>query len=112
MPKWIALTDLTLPGPLERYIQAGETFDAPLDWKPPTNGVQPLDPGAAFAYWQEGPRGMSDAEINRATYTNGQRWTGQVVPPATTRWVRVGKSDANGFILSGAGSNYGPRPPM
>ena len=73
MPRWRALTDLTLPDGV--YIQAGTSFDAPLEWHPPTNAVQPLDPDATESYWQEGPRGMSDAEPYRARFTNCARWS-------------------------------------
>jgi hypothetical protein len=95
MPRWRALTDLTLPS--GDYIQAGTSFDAPLEWHPPTNAVQLRDADAMAAYQAEGPRGCDDAEPWRALFTNGNRWTGIPVPGHTIQWVRVGK----GFVLTG-----------
>ena len=106
MPRWRALTDLTLPDGV--YVQAGTSFDAPLEWHPPTNAVQPLDPDATERYWHEGPRGMSDAEPYRARFTNCARWSDVPVFPPTTYWVPSGK----GFILVGGGENYGVHDPV
>jgi len=118
MAIYLALTDLYLPG--DRFIQAGTTFSdtgpgalVPSSWPPPTNGVSPQDPDATSKYWAVGPRGMLDAEPNKATYTNCQRWSNLFVPAATTRWIPVNPTKPwLGFQLSGAGNNLGPRPPM
>jgi hypothetical protein len=103
MPRFQALTDLTLPG--GSYIQAGTVFDAPPGWPPPTNAVTPLDPDATQLLWNQGPRGMSDAECWRALFTNSGRWTGLPVPGPSVYWVNVGRES---FILTGGGGNLGP----
>jgi hypothetical protein len=105
-----ALTDLYMPD--GRYIQAGSVFDAPAGWPPPTHAVMPLDPDATQAYWAQGPR-FNYVEAWRQTFTNSARWSDVPVPPPTTWWTPVDpKNPSKGYVLSGAGSNYGPRPPM
>src|SRR5262249_31424374 len=107
--KFRALTDLYLGD--GRYIQAGDTFDVPSSFRPPTHACDPLDPDAMFAYWSEGPR-FSEVEIWRATFTNGNRWSDKPVSPPTTWWVPVNvKNKEEGYVLNG-GSNLGPQPPM
>jgi hypothetical protein len=104
MARYRALTDLYMPS--GDYVQAGESFDAPASWPPPTHGVQPLDSDAMTAYWNVGPR-LSDVEPWRAVFTNSARWTGLPVAPATTWWIKVG----SGYVLKGSES-LGVRPPM
>jgi hypothetical protein len=103
MPSWRALTDIWLP--TQVLIQAGTIFDMPVSWAPPTGAVDPQDPDATAIYWSVGPRGMSDAEPWRATFTNSGRWTGVPVKPPVIYWVRSGRES---FILSGGGGNLGP----
>jgi hypothetical protein len=106
-----ALTDLYLND--GSYIQAGQTFTAPANYPPPTNAVQPLDPDATQALWNVGPKGMLDAQPYQAQFTNGARWSDIPVPPATIYWVPVNvKNPGLGFVLTGGGSNLGPKPPM
>jgi hypothetical protein len=102
MPRWRALTDLYL---VTGYVQAGTTFEMPLEWHPPTHAVQPLDPDAIERYWQEGPR-LSDVEPWRACYANSARWTGVPVPAPTTYWI---KSGSDQYVLHGAES-FGSKP--
>lgn len=104
MPKYRALTDLCLWD--GRIVQAGESFEAPESYPPPTHAVQPLDGEAMDRYWQEGPR-LSDVEIWRAVFTNSARWTGLPVPPPTTWWVKV----KEGYVLKGA-EDRGAKPNM
>jgi hypothetical protein len=104
MARYRALTDLYMPD--GQYISAGESFDAPASWPPPTHAVQPLDSAAMTAYWNVGPR-LSDVEPWRVVFTNSARWTGQPVPPPTVWWIKVG----NGYVLKGSES-LGVRPPM
>jgi hypothetical protein len=115
-----ALTDLFLPAPDCRYVQAGQIISdegvgipIPSSWQPPTNGVTPLTPDATERYWEVGPRGMMDAQPYQVQFTNGSRWSDIPVSPATIYWVPVNpKNPALGFVLTGGGGNLGPRPPM
>ena len=101
MPKYRALTDLTLPNGL--YIDAGSEFEIDASWPPAVHACQPLDPDAVEAYYNVGPM-LSSVEPWRQCYSNSARWTGVPVPPPTTYWVLVG----NQYYLHG--SNYGPKP--
>jgi hypothetical protein len=87
MARYQACTDLYLP--TGDYIQAGMSFVAPVGWRPPTNAVNPLDAEAQDLYWNEGPRGYSDAEPYRALFTNGARWSDVFVAPLTAQWVKL-----------------------
>jgi hypothetical protein len=102
MARFLALSDLYMPD--GSYVQAGTSFIAPIGWPPPTNAVTPLDPDATQQLWNQGPRGCSDAEISRATFTNSGRWTGVPIPGSSVQWVKV----SGGFILSG--TNLGVHP--
>jgi hypothetical protein len=104
MPRYRALTDLTLPSGV--YIQAGTEFEVGADYPPPTHACDPLDPEALQLYWNQGPR-LSDVEPWRAVFTNSARWTGLPVPPATVWWIKEG----SGYVLKGSES-LGVRPPM
>ncbi len=107
--QFYALTDLYLAD--GRYISAGETFDVPSDFKPPTNAVSPISPDAIEALWLEGPRGCSDAEPNRAVFTNSARWSDKPVKPPSVRWVPANpQKPSDGFVLQGGGENYGVHP--
>ena len=104
-----ALTDLLLSD--GRYIQAGQTFEAPPNYLPPTNAVEPLDPDAVQAYFNVGPRGCLDAERHRAVFTNSARWSDIPVPKPSTQWQPVDvKKPWLGFSLSGAENNLGTYP--
>jgi hypothetical protein len=116
-----ALTDLYLND--GRYISAGQVFDAPVNldqtgWQyvinftPPVNAVDPVSPDAVQAYHDAGCAGCADAEWRRALFTNTQRWSDIPVTAPSTQWVPVNpKKPGLGFILSGAGSNLGPKLP-
>jgi hypothetical protein len=104
MPRWRALTDLTLPS--GDYVQAGAKYQTDANYHPPTHACQPLDSEAMDRYWQEGPR-LSDVEPWRAVFTNGARWTGIPVSPPTTWWIKAG----SGYVLKGSEAR-GVRPPM
>lgn len=119
MATYRCLVDLFLPAPECRYVQAGDIVAdepnavnaIPVGWRPPTHAVSPLDPDATQRYWLEGPR-LSDCQPWQAAFLSGNRWSGQPVPPPSTYWVRANpKNREAGYVLSGAGSNYGPQPP-
>jgi hypothetical protein len=108
MAQYRALTDLFLPAPDCRYVQAGDTFVAPVGWIPPTNAVDPIGTDAFNAYLAAGPAGCADAEWHRAVFTNGQRWSGVQVSPAATGWVPVDPTKPDkGFLFNGQ-----VKPPM
>jgi hypothetical protein len=101
-----ALTDLYLNTGV--YVQAGTVFDAPSEYPPPTNAVDPLDAAAVQAYHDVGPRGCSDAEWRRAIFTNGQRWSDIPVPPPATQWLPIDPTKPGlGFTL-GSGDVFPP----
>jgi hypothetical protein len=58
--KFQALTDLYLNTGV--YIQAGQVFDAPDGYPPPTNACCPLDPDAVSAYWPA--PGLDDTRLS------------------------------------------------
>jgi hypothetical protein len=108
MAQYRALTDLFLPAPECRYVQAGDTFTAPAGYVPATNSVDPISSDAFNAYFNAGPRGCSDAEWHRAIFTNSQRWSGVQVTPPATGWVPVDPTNLQkGFMLNGQ-----VKPPM
>jgi len=111
MATYRALTDLYLPSGV--YVQAGSTFDISTTWVPATNAVDPVSPDAVERYWQAGPAGCADAEWRRALFTNCARWSDVPVAAPSTQWLPVDPTKPwLGFVLSGGGGNYGPKPPM
>jgi hypothetical protein len=80
----------------------------PLNWTP-SAACEPLDPDGAQKFWQVGPRHMTDAEINRATFIVS-RWSGVPYSPPATYWVRAGVRNDEGFVLKGMGANLGVHP--
>ena len=117
MATYRTLVSLYLPGDV--WVDAGTVISdqpgagvpIPAGWPPPTGAVQPLDADATQKLWQQGPRGQSDAEIGRAGFMNGQRWSNIAVAAATTYWVRADpKNVAAGFVLHGGGENHGVFP--
>ena len=115
-----ALTDIFTPGC--GYVQAGQILSStpgpgeipiPSHWIHPAHAVDPLDPDAVERYWQAGPAGCMDAEWRRALFTNCARWSDVPVAPPSTQWLPVDPTKPwLGFVLSGGGGNYGPKPPM
>jgi hypothetical protein len=122
MAQYRCLTDIFTPAPDCRYAQAGQiladdgsagAIPIPVGWSPPTSAVDPLSPDAVQAYWNVGPKGMSDAQPYQAQFTNGSRWSDIFVAPASTFWIPANvKQPWLGFKLSGLGGNYGVHPPM
>jgi len=111
MATYRAIVDLYLPGDI--YCQAGSLLsDAvplpagylpiPMNWPPPTGGVDCLDGDAQTKLFLQGPRGMSSAEPHLSATANGSRWSNQVVGPPSIFWkAAVGPIGQPGFSLNG-----------
>jgi hypothetical protein len=82
------------------------TIPIPVGWRPSAGAVDPISSDAINAYWNEGPRGMNDAEPNRWNYPWGWfRFTGVAYAPAVHYWRSIGGGQ---FVLNGA-ENLGPK---
>ena len=121
MARYRCLTDLFLPAPDCRYAMAGDILsdsgDAgaipiPAGWSPPTHAVDPQTSDAVQKYWQTGPKGLTDASVWQATFTNSARWSGVPVFAPAVYWVRAGITNDKGFILTGAGAALGVHVPV